>query len=486
MGENNVESLERGMIFVEGQLKDRSQYRLEPMRQEEKQLLMSALKKALSSANNVFEIGQDVLGDTRNAMLMLGEHYDEAKAQLSYLKVVEYQGQLRDGPIPVTCYSAEEVDVDIKLYTLYTDGPFNNDKEIPQAQITRLPNRNLQDTWSRLIFGSDIKDDLIWMMQNLIRHQACIPDLSRLVLLHGPPGTGKTSLSQGLAQKISIRLSSTYERTHLVDEIFNNVASMCEDDPKGFTCVLIDEVESIAGSREFSTLHGESQDSLRATNTRLTGLDRMQKYPNVIFLCTANLFDALDSAFLDRCGLKCAIDPPSEKSQYEILRQCIQKMIDNKINKSNDTLLSYDNAILDSYNNPAGAANSLMLLVKQIRTLNSGCQSGREIVGRTLIQLPMQAVMRYNRSEKCSLDIAFKYIERLLGESTAKIKKKETGLEQEHRAEEGVLSSGKRKLSIGLESSDGFDENIQNHVYGALASLKGKRIKLSVKVEIDD
>lgn len=261
---------------------------------------------------------------------------------------------------------------------------------------------------------------------------------------------------------------------------------MCEDDPKGFTCVLIDEVESIAGSREFSTLHGESQDSLRATNTRLTGLDRMQKYPNVIFLCTANLFDALDSAFLDRCGLKCAIDPPSEKSQYEILRQCIQKMIDNKINKSNDTLLSYDNAILDSYNNPAGAANSLMLLVKQIRTLNSGCQSGREIVGRTLIQLPMQAVMRYNRSEKCSLDIAFKYIERLLGESTAKIKKKETGLEQEHRAEEGVLSSGKRKLSIGLESSDGFDENIQNHVYGALASLKGKRIKLSVKVEIDD
>jgi SpoVK/Ycf46/Vps4 family AAA+-type ATPase len=47
----------------------------------------------------------------------------------------------------------------------------------------------------------------------------------------------------------------------------------------------------------------------------------MQKYPNVIFLCTSNLFDALDSAFLDRCGLKCAIDPPSEKSQYEILRQ---------------------------------------------------------------------------------------------------------------------------------------------------------------------
>ena len=300
-------------------------------------------------------------------------------------------------------------------------------------------------------------------------------EMNPLILLHGPPGTGKTTLCQGLAQKISIRLKSDYQETKLieiktstllskyysesakrVDEIFAAIERLCRENQDDFICVLIDEVESIANSRDSSVKHGEAHDSLRATNALLTGLDRTKTCPNVIFLCTSNMFDCLDAAFLDRCGLKLVVNSPSSASQYAILRDRIQKLIDRGVIMSSITLPSYRDAVVDEYQAELPSSR-LLRIIKFINSVNSPTPDGRTS-GRRLARLPEQALLLHLVEDDCDLEMALYFIEKLvLQEQTSGERRKENSIMPNANGGtkdsfEGIEIRGqKRKIRILLE-----------------------------------
>ena len=139
-----------------------------------------------------------------------------------------------------------------------------------------------------------------------------------MILLSGRPGTGKTppkissskaldlhslgktTLAQALAQRLSIRLNSTFSETFLlhlraatllsqflgqsakqIHQISESIAHLSSTNPTTLYVLVIDEIESLAGSRSKANAQGEVQDAVRATNELLVGFDTIKNRRNV-------------------------------------------------------------------------------------------------------------------------------------------------------------------------------------------------------------
>ncbi|KAH8830297.1 P-loop containing nucleoside triphosphate hydrolase protein [Flagelloscypha sp. PMI_526] len=239
----------------------------------------------------------------------------------------------------------------------YTDA--DGEEETMAASVCELPNKNWEGLWESLIYvkdsdGGDVKGKLLdYIHATLVLSDADINfnlvSWNRVVLLHGPPGTGKTSLSRALAQKLSIRLSHRFtharlfeinshslfskwfsESGKLVQRLFNNINELA-DESHAFLVVLIDEVESLTAARAGAMAGTEPSDGLRVVNALLTQLDKLKHRKNVLIMSTSNLVQAIDSAFIDRADIVQYIDLPSRDGIYEILRSSLCEMISKNI-----------------------------------------------------------------------------------------------------------------------------------------------------------
>jgi len=204
-------------------------------------------------------------------------------------------------------------------------GPDTLVELLPEFTAKVKGERRADVTYDDLGGMSDTIDALREMVELPLRHpelfQRLGVDPPKGVLLHGPPGTGKTRLARAVANESEAQffhiagpeiMGSAYgESEKRLREIFEEASKSAP------SIIFIDEIDSIAPKR--SQVTGEAEKRLVAQ--LLTLMDGLEPRQNLVVIAATNRPEALDEALRrpGRFDREIVVGVPDEKGRREII-----------------------------------------------------------------------------------------------------------------------------------------------------------------------
>ena len=209
------------------------------------------------------------------------------------------------------------------------------------AAVHVLPADHHDGPWESVVVPPGTRERLLGTALVTMSHGRRLAALpappSGLVVLAGPPGTGKTTLARGLAQAASLAVAARGATTfieidphslpsEMLGESQRNVVRLLRDvvpelaAPRPHVIVLIDEVESFAVRRGLASFETNPVDVQRATDAVLFGLDYLAaEIPGALVVTTTNFLAAVDEAFLSRADLVAELGLPDSAARARIV-----------------------------------------------------------------------------------------------------------------------------------------------------------------------